>query len=210
MKFGIKLLLLIGCPVLLLCSCATVGRDFNPNLAGLKLGQFKLSDCKKLYGEPNSESDKTTSDGEFDILNYHRGVNVWGTINARVLILEFKNGMLNGYVFASSFKKDKTGGDLTKVDQVKAGIGKFSRDDVTAILGQPSGKALAHTTLTDYKDVKAEGTEIWGWFDMEGLQLLTFTGARVEKSAYIYVVFDDGGKVKDVQKTINRDEVNSN
>jgi hypothetical protein len=168
-KLQKKAFFVLCSPIIFLCSCATVGHDIHPKLETFKLGQFTRSDCKKLFGTPNNETDKTTSAGEFDTLNYSYIQNVIGSVSVRDLIFEFKNGVLNGYEYISSFDKDKTTVDLSKVNQIKAGIGRLTREDVSAALGQPYGKALCPSTLGDYKEQSKEGAEIWSWFISEKL-----------------------------------------
>jgi hypothetical protein len=209
MKLQIKLILFLSGSLLMLCSCASFGPDFHPNPAVLKLGQFKSSECIKLFGESNGTQYKTTSDGKYELVNYQYTKNILGSVNSRLLILEFKDGVLNAYEFSSSFDEDKTKADLQGADHLREGIGKLSQDDVTHALGEPDGKSLCPTTLSDYKDKCAKGTEIWAWFSTDKLKF-GFSNHYDEKATTVYVIFDANGKVSDVQTEENNQTIYHN
>ncbi len=200
------MLLIWFCFPVLLCSCATIGHDFHPDLNAFALGKLKIEDCKRMLGEPVSESEKISVKERYEVLNYHFGQNALGSVRSRILIVEFKDGKLNAYVFTSSFDKDKTTVDLSKVDQLRNEVGKLTRDDIIAALGQPDGKALASSTLPDFKDQSTQGTEVWAWFVVDRISM-PFVGSSPTKTAYIYVILDADGKVKDVQTIVDNGRI---
>jgi hypothetical protein len=209
MKLQGKMILLVACSFGLFCSCASLGPDFHPNPSALKLGQLKNSEYIQLFGEPNEKQNKTTIDGKYEIVNYEYIKNSLGMVSSRVLILEFKNGILNGYEFVSSFDEDKTKVNFQSADRLRAGINKLSQSDVIAALGEPNGKALCPSTLSDYKDRCAKGAEIWGWFMTEKLRY-GFSHSVDVKSTDVYVVFNAAGKVVDVQTEENSQKIYHN
>ena len=209
MKLQIKLVFILSSSLIFLCSCASFGPNFHPNPTALKLGQLKSSEYIKLFGEPNGTQYKTTLDGKYEIANYQYTQNTLGTVSSRVLVLEFKNGVLNGYEFASSFDEDKTKADLQSVDHLRDGIGKLSHDDVIKALGEPDGKSLCPSTLSDYKDKCAKGTEIWAWFITEKLKF-GFSNHVDEKETDVYIIFDVNGKIADVQTEENNQRIYHN
>jgi hypothetical protein len=200
MKLQQKLTVALGCSLVFLCSCASIGTNFSPKPDVLKLGQLKSSEYVQYFGKPEVVQTKVNADGHYEVAQYAFLQNNFGTVSGRVLLLEFKNGVLNGYGFLSSFDEDKSKADLAGIDQVRNGIGKSSQSDVLAILGQPGGKVYCPTTLKDFKDRCGKGTEIWGWFAAGKISIgFGMPGQTSVKTTDIYVVFDASGKVTDVQ-----------
>jgi len=170
--------------------CATVGKSFNhENVQKLDLGQLKSAEYRSMFGEPRSVNKTSNTNGEYEAVRYIYAYADLGTATARVLDLEFRNGLLNAYVYVSGFSEDKTTVDRALVNEVKAGQAK---EEVLRKLGKPSGKALSPCLLVDYKDKFKTGSEIWSWQTVNKLATL---GSNPTEQTSVYVVFDAGGKV---------------
>jgi hypothetical protein len=203
------MILLPCCLLVLICSCRSFGPNFYPNPDALKLGQLKISESEQLFGEPTEKQNKTTVDGKYEIVNYHFTQNRLGTVSSRLLVLEFKDGILNSYEFVSSFDEDKTKVDLQGIDHLRSEIGKLSRNDVIAVLGEPDGKAVCPSIVEDYKDKCQKGVEIWGWFAADKVKF-GFSNHVDVKDTNIYVAFDANGKIADVQTEENNRRIYHN
>ena len=107
--------------VVLLSSCATTRERFNyANVPALELGQLRIEEYPERFGKPTLVGRKTTSEGNFDVVRFRevKG-NLAGGASGRELVLEFKEGVLNGFFYVSSFDEDRTNVDLAKTDQIK-------------------------------------------------------------------------------------------
>ena len=183
-------------PLLLFCSCAVVGHKFEaPSPDQLEFGKLTPADALAHFGKPLVKNESVTPDGSFEVYKYTYAENGVGAVNNRQLLLEFKDGKLNGYYFLSTFDKDKTKVDLTNVDKLKAGLGKLTRDEVTALAGRPNGKALCPTVLLDFKDKCDKNTEVWGWLMSDNINVWV---PRRVKTSDLYISFGSDGKISGV------------
>jgi outer membrane protein assembly factor BamE (lipoprotein component of BamABCDE complex) len=177
--------------------CATVGKNFNyQKKAELRLGATTQEEAVQLIGKPLKSSSITKGDGRFEVLQYTYASANLGGAQARVLFLEFKNGILNAHIFNSGFPEDSTAFNMDAAEQVKRG--SSTKTDVAQIMGEPSGKAFCPTTLNDFKDMASNSTEIWSWIytsKSKGLDTSTI------KSRIVKISFDDAGIVSDIQTT---------
>jgi len=154
------------------------------------------TEADSLFGKPTHLVTKTTTEGNFQIYKYDFAQANLAAVNTRVLLLEFKEGKLNGYFSWSSFSKDKSHFDSSAEAKLKTGVGKFTKDDVLALLGQPEGKALCPSIINDFKDKCEKNTEVWGWYMSDNISLWV---RRDVKSAQLVVSFDSSGKVSGVE-----------
>ncbi|HSY10418.1 MAG TPA: hypothetical protein VK840_05835 [Candidatus Dormibacteraeota bacterium] len=190
-------LLLFGSSLIFLCSCASVGTKFRPpDVDTLQFGKMQTSDALTLFGKPHFMVKDTTADGSFEIYKYEYTKIVFGNVSQRVLLLEFKEGKLNGYFCWSSFKQDKSRFDPKAVDKLKAGTGKLTNSDVLALVGKPDGKALCPSTIVDFKERCAKNTEVWGWYMKDNISVWDPENIKITE---LFVSFDANSKVSDVE-----------
>jgi len=189
---GIKILfqlLVCGLP-LFLCSCVSIGNNFNyKNTSALKLNELTLAEATNLFNKPYQVVTKTTSDGNF-IINYypHAVVGPFGSVQSRILMLEFRNQKLNSYEYLSSFDEDKTTVDTSKVQALKDE--KADQAQVIAAMGNPEGKALCPSVVEDFKDKCKNGGEIWYWGSLRK------DGGDLQEA---FVIFGANNRVVDVE-----------
>ena len=189
---------LFVCPLVLLCSCASFGDKFStPPADRLEFGKLTPADAITLFGKPRLTATKITPDGSYEVYKYAYAQADISAVSSRVLLLEFKEGKLNGYYFWSSFNADKTKVNLQNVDKLKAGFGKLTKDDVMALMGKPDGKAICPSVLEDFKDRCTKNTEVWGWYMTDNVSLWTM-GPQKVKTEELYVSFDNSGKISGV------------
>lgn len=192
MKATWKIFLLIGSifgMVLTFIGCASSGKSFKyENIPVLNLGSINKEDYQKYFGAPNSKTNISNSNGEYLIAKYVYAYAGMGNADSRVLLLEFKGDDLNGYVYLSSFDKDRTIADLTKMNRIQKGL---TKDQVVEILGKPTGKSICPSNLMDFQKDCSAGNELWIW------QSIDFTSSgKKAYSASIRIGFDKEGKVE--------------
>jgi hypothetical protein len=197
MKKPFNLIALIAI-VIVIASCATVGRNFTySNVELLQIGATKVSEYEALFGKPKNSKTLTTSNGTFDIVQYvYASANPSGAV-ARALNLEFRESILNSYIYNSGFEEDSTDFNFDAVGEIK--IGEFSENDVIKHMGSPNGKGYCPTELINYKGDCKEGYKIFLWVHTgksKGYDTSTI------KSKNAMVVFDENGKVIDIQSSI--------
>jgi hypothetical protein len=179
--------------------CAHVGGDFayeGPQT--LKLGQTRPADARALFGEPMSSSMTSTSNGSFEQMRYLYAYATMRSAQSRLLDLEFRNGVLNGYSYLSSFDDDKTQVHAEGFAQIKRGESK--KADALRILGEPQGKALSPSEHVDFKPHLAGGVELWIWTAMGSVNTFASAyGGQQASSTTIYLTFNADGVVTDIQ-----------
>jgi hypothetical protein len=152
---------ILPCLALLVCSCVSVGKKFElPDATRLRIGELTPTEAHATFGNPAGIEKKMTSNGNFEMYGYAYGNMGFSKANVRLMTLEFKNGKLNGYSLGSTFEKDKTLADLSKAAEIKAGIGRLTKEDVIRIAGQPNGRYLCPTLWEDYKGKCEAGMEL--------------------------------------------------
>jgi hypothetical protein len=184
----------------LLSGCASVGHKFNYNAAAnLELGKMQTSDCQSVFGDkPTATSITTTADGKFEVARYSYAFADMGTARARTVILEFKDGNLNGYVYLSSFDREQNPVALEKVSQIKDHAS--TKSEVFGMLGKPNGKALCPSTLVDFKQPCEKCVEVWTWQGMSSLSTFgSAYGGKQPAIKTIFVSFDKDGVVSGIQ-----------
>lgn len=174
---------------------ARVGYDFkHSNVSGLELRQLKSPQHLLRFGLPRISERTTTPDGNYEIVKYEYGEADMNFIAMRRLMLEFKNGDLNAYLYMSSFANNEINFDAYKASAIKTG--SSSKADVLAILGTPHGKAECPSLLPDFKQKCDKGSECWAWVSMPRVVRSNRNPASVTK---VIVTFDLSGKVTDFQ-----------
>lgn len=178
-------ILIIVVVVLFLNGCVTTGKMFQfKNVSQLDLGNIKSNEYKDLFGKPQFVSTETNDNGRYEKATYYlSNVNCLSlNTTTRRLVLEFKDGILNGYDYISGFKKDKTQANLTEIERVK--IKQSTKMDVLKFFGTPTGKALCPSTLYRMPTINLEnGDEIWSWQALDNSILQ-------EASTQLFIIFD--------------------
>ncbi len=140
------------------CAAFQVGSFFETsNISRLKLGKTSISEYRTLFGEPMENEQRSKVYGTFELVTF--GYGGFGGIKA--LVLEFRNGLLNSYIYQDSAQAytDHLAG-LSKLLQMN----KSTKANVLLALGAPNGKGLFPNTLGDFKDkAKPGAAEIWTW-----------------------------------------------
>jgi hypothetical protein len=190
-------LLLLGTSLMFFCSCATnVGTKFTlPDVDKLQLGKMQTSDALALFGKPTSTKSIVIPEGSYEFYKYDNAEIGFVVISERVLLLEFKDGKLNGYERWSSFDEDKTKVDLENLDKLKEGLGKLTKDDVLQLAGKPNSKAFCPSMIDEFKEKCTKNTEVWEWYmrDKSGFQPNAFDRST------LYILFDASGKISSVE-----------
>jgi hypothetical protein len=186
--------------IALVSGCVSVGHTFSyATASNLELGQLTLSDCRSVFGEkPSAVSQQINADGKYDIVRYTYAHANMGSARARTLILEFKDGKLNAYVYISSFAGELISVPVDKINQLKKG--ESTKADVLNLLGKPNGKALCPSTLDDFKSRCAGNSEIWTWQSIGSLSTFgaAYGGERPTVTT-LFVTFDKTGVVNEIQ-----------
>jgi hypothetical protein len=148
----------------LLCGCASIGHDFKyQNTSLLELKQTHRSDCEAMFGKPTSVQVKNSNDGRFESLDYlWAHAVVVSSDRSRRLRLEFRDGVLNAYLYASNFEQDKSSANVIRLKEIIPG--KAKKEDVLRIVGKPFGKVLCPSSF--FKSYCQDGTEAWLWSEM--------------------------------------------
>ena len=198
LSLGVSLLLIAASA--LISGCASVGHKFNYDAsANLELGKMQASDYQSIFGgKPTATSKTTTADGKFEVVRYTYAFADMGTARARTVVLEFKDGRLNAYVYLSSFDREQNPVALEKVSQIKDRVS--TKSEVLDILGKPNGKALCPSTLDDFKQRCEKCIEVWTWQGMGSLSTFGAAyGGKRPAIKTIFVSFDKNGVVSESQ-----------
>jgi hypothetical protein len=185
---------------IILTGCASVGHDFNYSATStFELGQLNKSECQNLIGgEPFKTSVVTDNNGNFEIIRYEYAHGNIATLKSRLVILEFKNDLLNAYVRTSSFDEDKTDYPADRTKDIKKGIS--TKNEVSTLLGIAQGRGRCPSNLEDYKLRCTNGAEVWSWITMSQLSTLGHTyAAQQVKYNSIFITFDNKDIVSDIQ-----------
>jgi hypothetical protein len=146
-----------------------MGRQFaKPDSTRLVLGSATKGDVVALYGpaenektsivsgeesqakQARSEFDAAPVAGTFSYLSYHYSEKLHpllgGDVSIKFANFVFWNGSLVAYDFSSSFSKESSNFDETRIAAIQKG--KSTRSDVEQIMGPATGEAIYPSTLT--------------------------------------------------------------
>jgi hypothetical protein len=181
--------------LLLAGGCASVGQEFDTSkIPSLQIGQLHDTDYRALFGEPTNVTKDTGNDGSFETASYTYAHADLSSARARQLVLEFRNGVLNGFNYVSSFDEDKTSANTAAAAQIVRVAS--NKSDVLRLLGQPCGKARTPTEMEGFVKASKPGVyEIWCWASFDVVP--TF-GSQKPASNVIVVGFDPLGMVSEV------------
>jgi hypothetical protein len=135
--------------IALITAGCTGGREFTrPPSDALTLGTTTETEVRQRLGEPRRKGTSMRNGVTITTLayGYSLAMPYVDDVKTRGMGFYFLNGVLVGYDFTSSFPEDKTRFDDGKVPQIERG--RSTRQDVVALLGQPSGM-YAHPLIKD-------------------------------------------------------------
>jgi hypothetical protein len=120
------------------------GRDFvRPSADSLRLGKTTYAEIVARFGSPYREGTMLKNEHIVKTISYAYSTKlgespaVSGITPARATGFYFVDLVLVGHEFTSSFEKDHTDFDETKITQIKKG--ETTKDQVIALIGQPTG-----------------------------------------------------------------------
>jgi len=164
--------------------CATVGKDFNffdYNYIPLEIGKSTPDDAYMKIGDPMSKSTSVKDGANYETFKY-----LFSGSQTKVLIAEFKEGLLNAYV--AMILKQET--PLFVANEIELIVeGKSNKEFLENMFGKPQGKAVCLSLLPDYRNLCKKGDEVWRWYGQDNKKQVTLS-----------VVFDDKGIVSYVER----------
>ena len=185
----------IGMFVLLSAGCATVGYSFNyQNRSQLHIGTTTYAQALAFLGTPRL-SNVTDAASETKILQYMYATGSLFGATSRVLLLEFRNDVLNAYVYNSSFPGDSTDFPFSSTANIQPG--RSTRSYVKSLLGEPSGGGVCPCELFARASDLA-GTEVWIWVFTPPTRALA---RKVIVSKQVVITFDACGTVARVESS---------
>ena len=181
---------------MLFSGCASVGDNFPyQEYQSLELGKSSNEDYRVVFGNPQTVTSEDTDDGRFEIVNYIYGKANLGSAGGRALILEYKDGLLNSYIYASSFKEEKPVLDIGKLTQIERRVSTI--EHALQILGEPSGMAICPSKSPSFKNRCESVEEVYAWSLVERA-----------KSQSVFLGINSDGIVDRVEEVVVDDESN--
>lgn len=173
--------------MIVLTGCASFGHQFNYQAAaGLELGQTRISEYKQIFGrEPESSGAFKTTGGIVTVTGYSYSSANAGTVRVRRLVLEFKNGLLNAYNYASSFEDNKTELPSDQINRIQKGVS--TKTDVLSVLGKPHGQGNCPSFI--FKFPCRDGKEVWKWGAAAQMNTFAAAAGAHPQSKNVFVSF---------------------
>lgn len=191
---------------LLLTGCATkVGYPFNYAVTpALAPGKLQVLDCLSTFGDnPVARDESTTMAGQFEMVRYVYGESKGGTARVHSVVLEFKNTLLNAFIYVSSFEGETNSVPLDKVDKIVNRVS--TKAEVLKALGKPNGQARCPSMLVEFQQKCENCVEIWSWESLSTFSTSTTSkrgrGKNKPSIKSIYIAFDQAGVVSQIQTT---------
>ena len=185
---------------LIIGGCASVGKNFSYHqYQSLEIGKTSSEDYRAIFGNPLIVTTEDTDDEKVEVANYVYASANLGSARSRALILEFKDGLLNSYMYASSFEEEKPILDIAALEKIERGV--TSREDAVRTLGEPYGKAKCPSKAPSFKDRCESVEDVYAWSLVEKLSTfgVAFGGSRPQSQS-VFLGFNSSGKVESVQK----------
>jgi hypothetical protein len=196
-RFNRTFFSLIAATVFAGCATPPQHRAYS-DTSSLVPGKTTVAECRALYGEPKETDVRTSASGRVEIHRYGEAGERWSKACVRILIAEFKEGVLNGYGFVSSFPEDHTSYSLTNIAKLEWAVS--TKTEVSEALGKPHGRFLCPTTLFS-DNCKITGREIWLFANLEPFAMLAPTSERFSFPMDITTItFDQNNIVMDITK----------
>jgi hypothetical protein len=138
-------LVLASCLAALGCS-VTLGRKFPAeNAPAIVVGTTTEADLQRMFGEPLFQRTLAANDFESTVWGWGYGTSTSAANKGHELHAELADGIVNGFLFASSLEPDSTNFDLSLAGQLHAGRSTLA--DAEKIFGAPHGRAKVPTNL---------------------------------------------------------------
>jgi hypothetical protein len=146
------LAIVVGCTIAVGCATALAGCTVSlghpfpaENLPALRIGATTEADLQTLFGAPHFLRTLAAGDFESNILGWASGTSTSSTNKGHELHVETVDGVVNGYLFASSLEPDSTDFDLSLAHQLQPGRSTLA--DAERLLGPPGGRMRLPTSL---------------------------------------------------------------
>jgi len=170
-----------------------IGKEFHyKNRDKLVINETTIEEVNKYFGKPVKDIVADNVNGHFNIYEYYFVHADLTDGDERILMMEFKNSTLIGYVYDSSHKEDSTLFDYEEAMGVKIG---HHIDDVVKRVGHPSGKALCPVNIHEYKNKCIHGKKMFVWIYTPGTSMF---GASSVETRMLFVGLDENSLVSDV------------
>ena len=127
--------------ILFFTSCA--GTNFvRPETGAIELKRTTYQDIISQFGKPYQEGTRLKNEAMIKTIIYAYssvgGTALYkGVTPTRAMTFHFLDDILVGYEFTSSFKKDNSDFDDSKIPLIRRGV--TTRDEVVTLLGEPEG-----------------------------------------------------------------------
>jgi hypothetical protein len=182
---------------LALAGCAGVNFK-RPDPASLKMGKTTTAEVIAVMGPPARTSETTKNTHLMKNFSYSYAESAitaarTDVITARGITLSMFNDVLVGQQFRSTFKEDTTDFDETKIAQIIKG--KTTRNEVIALLGNPSGEAI-------FPIIKTPGEVAIRYSYLQARRPL-FVGGLIIYSKDLAVSLDSYNVVSDIELTVS-------
>jgi hypothetical protein len=182
----------------LLAGCG--GANFlRPSGSGLLLGTTTYEQVTEQFGRPRNSTSLTIEGVSLKAISYGYSEAVPFTTKLAVKSMKmiFKDSVLVSYDFASSFEADHQGVSSALDDDLLAKIKKGdSQNNVTALLGQPGGKAIPPV---------AKHSLQWRYTHLETWRIPFVPRPRIVRKVFT-VSFDAAGNVVDTNTAEEKPE----
>ncbi len=163
----------------------------------LQPGKTSADRALALFGEPYDTSRRTTPAGSYVHAQYQHVREGFAGHCMRRLQLEFLDGVLNGFLSASSCEEEKTTADVQGAVELGNQLGLAAKGDVRKRMGEPSGELLCPTVLEPDERPCDEGArELWFWMTAPAP---TPIGEEPQPLVAICAAFDGDGLLMDIQ-----------
>lgn len=136
-----------------LTGCLTLEKPeyqaYNPGpVNALVLGETNAAEVLRQFGVADAERIIENRVGNFRLLDYgYAEQTLWeGYASAHLMRIELVDGTLNGYVVFALVGSSPPP-ELSQIDRLRRGV--TTQTEVRALLGEPSGRALAPTAMRE-------------------------------------------------------------
>jgi hypothetical protein len=141
----VPVLIVFALAALPACS-VTLGRPFPAeSRPGLRIGATTEPELQQMFGDPAFQRVLQSGDFESTIVGWAYGQSTSSANKGHELHVETVDGIVNGWLFASSLAPDATDFDLNLASQLREGTSKLA--DAERILGPPGGRLRLPTGL---------------------------------------------------------------
>jgi hypothetical protein len=184
----------------LVCGLAALGLSCTSppdlalrNLEALELGRSGRAQYEALFGEPRAARVVVLPSGIHDVALYGHAFEGFSGTCMRMILIELRNEVLNGYVGGSSCEEDQTRVSLEATAALVHGKGTLSMEAAIARMGKPSGIAKCPSYF-GYQRLCEGATDLRAWIEVPTQALF---GGRL-RAAITLASFDSEGILRDV------------